>query len=442
MRWRHFGAESVQYSAAVHAREPLPINDSSLAGGIAGIIQENRTSLGRFSCIVVSMLARHRHLAAVEEMLGHHPVVAIIGARQVGKTTLARQIVARREGPVTVFDLEDPTDLARLHQPKLALEPLEGLVVIDEVQSQPELFPLLRVLVDRPDNPARFLVLGSAAPELLQQSSESLAGRILYHPLNGLSLDEVGLDTLNDLWLRGGFPRSTLAASLQESVAWRRGFVQTFLERDLPNLGVKVPPPMLRRLWSMLAHYHGQVWNAAELARAFGVSSATVRRYLDLLTATFVVRQLQPWFENLGKRQVKSPKIYIADSGMLHTLLEVSTGAELERHPKIGASWEGFALNEVVTRLGARPEECYFWAAHTGGELDLLVVRGLERRGFEFKRTDSPRSTKSMYSALENLKLERLDVVYPGDHTFPMSGRMRAVGLSRLLEDIDPLQGL
>ena len=388
------------------------------------------------------MLDRQRHLAAVEEMLGHHPVVAIIGARQVGKTTLARQLVARRSDPVTIFDLEDPNDLARLRQPKLALEHLEGLAVIDEVQSRPELFPVLRVLVDRPGNPARFLILGSASPELLQQSSESLAGRILYHQLNGLALDEVGLDALNDLWLRGGFPRSTLAASLRESVAWRRGYARTFLERDLPNLGVKIPPLMLRRFWSMLAHYHGQVWNAAELARAFGIASSTVRRYLDLLTSTFVVRQLPPWFENLGKRQVKTPKIYIVDSGMLHILLEIGTRADLERHPKIGASWEGFALHEVATRLGARTEECYFWAAHTGGELDLLVVRGLERRGFEFKRTDSPRPTRSMHSALANLGLDRIDVVYPGRHTFPMGERIRAVALSRLFEDIEPLRGL
>ncbi|MEM7586375.1 MAG: ATP-binding protein [Acidobacteriota bacterium] len=388
------------------------------------------------------MLPRRRHLEAIEEKLGHHPVVAIIGARQVGKTTLARQLAERWQGPVTVFDLEDPGDLARLNEPKLALEPLEGLVVIDEIQSRPDLFPLLRVLVDRPENGARFLVLGSAAPELLQQSSESLAGRILYHPLHGLNLDEVGSDTLGDLWLRGGFPRSTLAASLSESVAWRRGFVQTFLERDLPNLGVKVPPPMLRRMWSMLAHYHGQVWNASELARAFGVSSQTVRRYLDLLTATFVVRQLPPWYENLGKRQVKSPKIYIADSGMLHTLLEAPTREDLERHPKIGASWEGFALNEVMTRLGARAEECYFWAAHTGGELDLLVVRGLERRGFEFKRTDSPRSTKSMHAALKNLRLDRIDVIHPGSITFPITEHLRAVSLARIEEDIEPLAGL
>ena len=375
-------------------------------------------------------------------MLGHHPVVAIIGARQVGKTTLSRQLVGRRQGPVTVFDLEDPTDLARLRHPKLALEPLEGLVVIDEVQSRPELFPVLRVLVDRPGNPARFLILGSASPDLLQQSSESLAGRILYHELDSLKLDEVGLDFLDDLWLRGGFPRSVLAASLSESVEWRRGFVRTFLERDLPKLGVKIPALTLRRFWSMLAHYHGQIWNAAEIARAFGIASSTVRRYLDLLTSTFVVRQLPPWFENLGKRQVKTPKIYVADSGMLHTLLEVSTRDDLERHPKIGASWEGFALSEVVTRLGARTEECYFWAAHTGGELDLLVVRGQRRRGFEFKRTDSPRPTRSMHSALENLKLDQIDVVYPGQHTFAMSEKIRAVALSRLFDDIEPLGGL
>ncbi len=388
------------------------------------------------------MLTRERHLAAVEEMLGHHPVVAIIGARQVGKTTLSRQLIAQHTEPVTVFDLEDPNDLARLRQPKLALEPLAGLVVIDEVQTHPELFPVLRVLVDRPDNPARFLILGSASPDLLQQSSESLAGRILYHELDGLTLDEVGLERLDELWLRGGFPRSTLAASLAESAAWRRGFVRTFLERDLPRLGVKIPPLTLRRFWSMLAHYHGQTWNGTELARAFAIAGSTVRRYLDLLTSTFVVRQLPPWYENLGKRQVKAPKVYIADSGLLHTLLEIGSRDDLERHPKIGASWEGFALHEVVTRLGARTEECYFWAVHTGGELDLLVVRGQRRRGFEFKRSDSPRTTRSMHSALENLKLDRIDVIHPGRHTFPLGERIRAVALSRLFEDLEPLGGL
>ncbi len=375
-------------------------------------------------------------------MLSHHPVVAIIGARQVGKTTLARQLTARWTEPFTIFDLEDPNDLARLLEPKLALESLNGLVVIDEVQSRPDLFPVLRVLVDRPGNPARFLILGSASPDHLRQSSESLAGRILYYELSGLKLDEVGFDVLDDLWLRGGFPRSVLAGSLKESVAWRRGFVRTFLERDLPRLGVTIPPPTLQRFWSMLAHYHGQLWNAAELARAFGIASTTVRRYLDLLTSTFVVRQLPPWFENLGKRQVKAPKIYIADSGLLHTLLEIAARSDLERHPKIGASWEGFALDEVVNRLGARSEECYFWAAHTGGELDLLIIRGHRRRGFEFKRTDSPRPTRSMHSALDNLKLDRIDVIHPGRHSFPVSERIRAVALCRLAEDLEPLGGV
>ncbi len=385
------------------------------------------------------MLPRKRHLATIEEMLGHHPVVGVIGARQIGKTTLARQLIASREGPTTVFDLEDPTDLARLHQAKLALEPLDGLVVIDEVQNRPEIFPILRVLVDRPENPARFLVLGSASPELLQQSSESLAGRILYHELTGFTLDEVGVEALDNLWLRGGFPRSVLAASTAESTAWRRGFVHTFLERDLPQLGVKIPPLTLRRFWSMLAHYHGQTWNAAELARAFAISNPTVRSYLDLLTSTFVVRRLAPWFQNLGKRQVKAPKIYISDSGLLHTLLGIETRSDLEKHPKIGASWEGFALNEVVIRLGARPEECFFWGVHTGGELDLLVVRGHRRRGFEFKRTDSPRTTRSMHSALARLHLDQIDVVHPGPLTFPMAERIRALSLSRLFEDLEPL---
>ncbi len=385
------------------------------------------------------MLVRERHLGVLADLLRRHPVVAILGARQIGKTTLARQLLDRLEGPATVFDLEDPYDLARLDEPRLVLQDLRGLVVIDEVQQRPDLFPILRVLVDRPDNEARFLILGSASPDLLRQSSESLAGRIHYHQLRGFSLDEVGVETRDQLWLRGGFPRSFLAESDAASAEWCRDFIGTFLERDVPQLGVRIPSVTLRRFWTMLAHYHGQVWNAAELARAFGISMPTVRRYLDLLTSVFVVRQLQPWYENLSKRQVKSPKVYVADSGLLHALLDLETRTDLERHPKVGASWEGFALNELVTRLGARPEQCFFWATHGGAELDLLVVRGERRLGFELKRTASPRPTASMFSALQDLRLERLDVVYPGEHTFPLRERIRALGLSRILEDLEPL---
>ncbi len=366
-------------------------------------------------------------------------MVGILGARQVGKTTLARELVAGRAEPATFFDLEDPSDLARLGEPMLALRDLRGLVVIDEVQRRPDLFPVLRVLADRPERPARFLVLGSASPDLLRQSSESLAGRIYYHELGGFALDEVGVSARDRLWLRGGFPSSFLAESDAASAEWRRGFVRTFVERDLPQLGVAIAPETLRRFWTMVAHYHGQVWNGAELARAFGISEPTVRRYLDLLTSALVLRRLQPWFENLGKRQVRSPKVYVADSGLLHTLLNLETRESLEGHPKVGASWEGFALCELLVRLGARPEESYFWATHAGAELDLLVVRGGDRLGFELKRTDAPRLTPSIRTALADLKLDRLDVIHAGEHTFPLGERVRAVALGRLYEDLEPL---
>ena len=335
------------------------------------------------------LVLRSRHLTRLHTLLAESPIVAIIGARQIGKTTLARQLAEQTAARATVFDLENPRDLARLEDPLLALEGLEGLVILDEIQRRPELFPILRVLADRRPLPTRFLVLGSASPALLQQSSESLAGRIQYYPLGGFALDEIDAGAAQQLWMRGGFPAAFLAPSLAASVRWRENFVQTFLERDLPQLGVRVPAITLRRFWTMLAHYHAQIWNGAELARAFGMSVATVRRYLDTLTAALVLRQLPPWFENLGKRQVKAPKIYVADSGLLHTLLGVETGEDLERHPKVGASWEGFALGEVITRLGARPEQCFFWATHTGAELDLLVVQGAPALGLRVQADGS-----------------------------------------------------
>jgi hypothetical protein len=366
-------------------------------------------------------------------------VVAILGARQVGKTTLAAMLSEAVGGAVRRFDLEDPDDLARIEEPKLALASLEGLVVIDEVQRLPGLFPVLRVLVDRPAATARFLILGSASPDLLRQGSETLAGRIAFHDLDGLALDEVGPDSADSLWLRGGFPRSFLAPSDKDSAEWRREFVRTFLERDLPQLGSQIPSPTLHRFWSMLAHCHAQVLNASELARALGVAGSTVRRYLDLLIGALVVRALPPWHENLGKRQVKSPKLYIADTGLLHTLLGIETRDELDRNPKVGASWEGFVVREVVRRLDAHPEECYFWATHAGADLDLLMVRGESRVGFEIKRTTSPSTTRSMHSAIETLGLERLDVIHAGEHTFPLQEHIRAVAFGRLDEDLVPL---
>lgn len=385
------------------------------------------------------MIARERHADRVQDLLLRFPVVGIIGARQVGKTTLAQRIADRFEALARRFDLENPLDLAQLADPMLALRDLEGLVVIDEVQHRPDLFPVLRVLADRPGPPARFLVLGSASPDLLRQTSETLAGRIAYHRLEGLMVDEVGDEQLDRLWLRGGFPRSFLAPSEEASAEWRREFVQTFLERDLPQLGSPVPAITVRRFWTMLAHAHGERWNASEFARSFGVSDATVRRYLDLLTQTFVVRQLPPWHANVGKRQVKTPKVYIADSGLLHTLLNLTNRKSLLAHPKVGASWEGFALQVIVERLGARPEECFFWATHAGAEVDLVVFRGLARLGFEIKRTSAPGTTRSMHTALEDLALDRLDVIHAGDATFPLAERIRAVALARVWEDLEPL---
>lgn len=381
------------------------------------------------------MIDRPTHRAALFDLLDQFPVVALLGARQVGKTTLARQLVDQWVGPVTTFDLEDPTDRAQLEAPKLTLEPLRGLVVLDEVQHIPELFPLLRVLVDRPDNPTRFLVLGSAGPDLLRQSSETLAGRIAHHPLPPLGLHEVGLEASDDLWLRGGFPLSYLADDEGRSLRWREEFIQTFLERDLPQLGVTVPATTMRRFWTMVAHYHGERWNAAELGRALGVTSPTIRRYLDALTDALVVRQLVPWFENLKKRQVRSVKVYLNDTGLLHALLGIETRDELLGHPKVGASWESFAMQEIVRLLGVPWDRCYYWATQRGAELDLLVFEGGRRLGFELKRTSSPRTTRSMHSALEDLGLDRLYVVYPGEERFPLHERVEALGLQAALEE-------
>ena len=375
----------------------------------------------------------------VTQLLTRHPVVGIVGARQVGKTTLARAHVQQQSAPTTLFDLENPADLARLQDPMLALQGLEGLVVIDEIQRLPDLFTILRVLVDRPDSTARFLILGSASPALLRQGSESLAGRILYHELRGFSLSDTCAEALDRLWLRGGFPRSYLADDDATSDEWRQGFLRTFLERDLPQLGIGVPSVTMRRFWTMLAHGHGQNWNASELARSFGVNDITVRTYLDHLTAALVVHQLQPWHENIAKRQVKTPKVYIADPGLLHALLNLPTQEDLESHPKVGASWEGFMMQEVMNHIGARPDECFFWATHAGAELDLIVVRGRRRLGFEFKRTVSPRLTKSMHVAQEDLKLDQLNVIHAGDDTYPLVGGIRAVAARRILEDLQPL---
>lgn len=378
------------------------------------------------------MIPRRVHVRDVRRRLKSYPVVGIVGPRQVGKTTLAAQVGAAVRGQVHRFDLEDSRDLDRLAEPMAALEPLRGLVILDEVQHRPELFPTLRVLADRRRTPARFLVLGSASPGLLRQSSESLAGRIAYHELGGLGLEEVGPRSLDTLWLRGGFPRAFLARSESESVEWRRWLARSYLERDLPVLGSPAAPETMRRFWTMLAHVHGQVWNASELARSFGVSDKTVRGYLDFLASTYMVRILPPWHENLGKRQVKSPKVYFRDSGLLHVLSGVHTLRDLLDHPRCGASWEGFALEEVLRCLEASAEEYYFWATHTGAELDLLFVRGKKRLGFEFKRSPSPGFTASMRIALADLRLSRLFVIHSGTRHYPLGTRAEAVPLEDL----------
>ncbi len=375
------------------------------------------------------MLDRATDRSLIRTALRRSRVVALLGPRQCGKTTLAREFVAPASS--NYFDLEDPASLARLAEPDTALRSLRGLVVIDEVQRRPELFPLLRVLADRQPLPARFLLLGSAAPELLKQASESLAGRLETVPLEGFRLADLGADTQSRHWLRGGFPLAFTARNDADSFAWRRQFLQTFLERDLPQLGVTIPAVTLRRFWNMLAHYHGQIWNAAELARAFAVNESTVRRYLDLMTGVFMVRQLPPWFENLGKRQVKAPKIYLRDSGLLHAPLGLGTQRDLEHHPKLGASWEGYAVEEILKAF--QPDEAYYWATHNGAEIDLVLFKGGKRIGIECKRADAPTLTPSMRNALADLKLDRLLVAYPGERRYRLDKRVEVVPLAELV---------
>ncbi len=357
-------------------------------------------------------------------------MVALLGPRQSGKTTLARSFVPA--GSLNYFDLEDPASLARLTAPDLALRPLKGLVVIDEIQRRPDLFPLLRVLVDRQPLTARFLILGSAAPDLLKQSAETLAGRLETVPLEGFRLTDLGAAAQTRHWLRGGFPLAYTARTEGDSLAWRRQFLQTFLERDMPQLGITIPALALRRFWNMVAHYHGQIWNAAELARALAVNESTVRRYLDLMTGVFMVRQLPPWFENLGKRQVKAPKIYVRDSGLLHALLGLTSQRDLEHHPKVGASWEGYAVEEILK--AQRPDEAYFWATHNGAEIDLVLFRHGRRIGLECKRADAPTLTPSMRIALTDLKLDELRVVYPGEKRYSLTRNIEVVPLAELVD--------
>lgn len=379
---------------------------------------------------------RFQYLEQIETNLRIAKVVVLLGPRQAGKTTLARDFIRRTPLPhdpgLNYFDLEDPGHLARLEQPKLALEPLRGLVVIDEIQLKPQLFPLLRVLADRDGVDTQFLILGSASRDLIRQGSETLAGRIVFIEVSPFGLGEVA--EVNRLWLRGGFPPAYLADRESDSQIWRSAYIKTFLERDIPALGLQIPAAALRRFWMMLAHSHGQTFNASEIGKSLGVADTTAKRYLDILTGTFMLRRLNPWHENLKKRQVKTPKVYFRDSGILHTLLGIADAAGLAVHPRLGASWEGFALEQVIRFAGVEEENVYFWGVHNQGELDLLLFHNGQRRGFEIKYTDTPRQSSSQKLALESLRLDRLDVVCPGKAHYPLGDRVFVTGIEQLAE--------
>lgn len=389
----------------------------------------------------MSMINREYFVNELSKAFNIHPVIALLGPRQCGKTTLAKQYASLKQKKsipaVYYFDLEDPDDLAKLDTPKLALEHLLGLILIDEIQRKPELFPLLRVLVDQ-HKKRTFLILGSASRDLIKQSSETLAGRIRYIEITPFSYGEV--NDLNNLWFRGGFPNSYLAKNDQTSHDWRMAYITTFLERDIPNLGIQIPARTLRRFWIMLAHYHGGIFNASEIGTSLGIAHTTVRRYLDILTGTFMVRELTPWIENISKRQIKSPKIYFRDSGIFHSLLGIYDQHALQNHPKLGASWEGFALEAIIQVHHAESEECYFWGIHSHAELDLLILKNGKRLGFEFKYSDAPRLTTSMQLAQDTLHLDQLTVIYPGNSSYHLTSTINVVGLKQYLTEYLPKQ--
>jgi len=366
------------------------------------------------------MINRPSYIEHLSKAMRRSPVTALLGPRQCGKTTLARMFGKNRD--TIYFDLESQPDKMRLQNPELALGDLKGTVVLDEIQDMPELFSVLRVLADRPGNRTRFLILGSASPDLMKKASETLAGRVEFVELTGFTLSEINAKDQQKLWLRGGFPRSFLAPSSADSSAWLEGFIRTFLERDIPQLGISIPSTAMRRFWTMLAHYHGQIWNASELGRAMGFSDKTMRAYLDILTGTFMVRQLMPWHENLGKRQVKAPKIYFRDSGILHQLLSLNDFHALSGHPRVGASWEGFALEQTLNII--RVQQVYFWSTYSGAELDLFFLHKGRRYGVEFKYSEAPVVTKSMRSAMETLNLHHLWIVYPGKMEYPVDEKI------------------
>jgi predicted AAA+ superfamily ATPase len=378
------------------------------------------------------LIQRMTRVEELQRRLRDRPVVALLGPRQVGKTTLARQVAQGRRGEIHWFDLESDADLRRLQDPWFALAGLRGLVVLDEIHRRPEIFPALRVLADRPRRPATFLVLGSASESLLRQSSESLAGRITFYELPGFALAEIGKARLTRLWIRGGFPASFVSRSERESWQWRSDFIRTFLSRDVPDFGVRVPATTLSRFWSMLAHVHGQLLSWSELGRSMAVDDHTVRRYVDILAQTFMVRLLPPWFQNISKRQVKAPKIYLRDSGILHRLLEIPDERTLMGHPCVGSSFEGFVIESLLDQLRVEPGQAFFWRTQQGAELDLLIVRGRKRLGFEVKLSSAPSVTPSMRIALADLALTRIDVIHAGTETFPLAPRIRAVAVRDL----------
>ena len=370
-----------------------------------------------------SMIKRKEIIHNIKSALDRGRIVSLLGPRQCGKTTLARQFA--KPGSLAYFDLEDPVDTAKLIEPKNTLQNLKGIVVIDEIQRQPELFSLLRVLADRDPLPAKFLILGSASPSLSKHASESLAGRVERIEIGGFSFNEIGKRKINQLWLRGGFPRSFLSNTDKDAFIWLNEYIKSFVERDLPLHGVSLPPLTLMRFWAMLAHYHGQIFNANEIARSLGISVMTIRRYLDIMTGVFIIRQLQPWHVNIKKRQVKSPKIYFNDTGLLHALLGIQNNEDLLSHPKYGASWEGFVLEQLLCLL--KIDYPYFWATHQGSEIDLVFNKGGRMYGIEIKRSDAPTMTTSMKNALQDLKLERIIVIYPGDRAYPINEKVDVV---------------
>jgi uncharacterized protein len=380
------------------------------------------------------MIPRLQLQRKIEQSLSEFPVTALLGPRQCGKTTISQIIAGTFDS--LVFDLEDPADFQQLaDSPMITLQSHKSLVIIDEIQRNPELFKILRVLADRKSHPAKFLILGSASPSMIKNASESLAGRIAFIDMSGFDLNEVGVENLKKLWIRGGFPRSFLGRDDQASFKWRQDFISTFLERDIPQLGISIPSQSLRRFWTMLAHYHGQIWNGSEFARSIGVSEPTARRYLDILSGAYVVTQVQPWYENINKRQVKSPKVYIKDTGLLHTLLSLE-GDAIMQHPKLGFSWEGFIVEQLINRIG---KPCFFWATHGGTELDLLTVLNGKRTGFEIKYSDAPGSSKSMLNAIEDLGLEQLFVIYPGVKNYSLKEKIRVVAAEMMFANNSPI---